>query len=176
MSKIEDIKKKIDSIANLVFEQGKKTELEHIRDGLLHYFYSTSTNEWRDYASFDLYNLLYNLSINSNFNNEIKQLASDCYTLLDEATIYSYGGRDYSGFEKNKNGLAIFFPNGYYWQQQLWYSPLDARTVFPDYNYYGKLLWCDDDATSDNCIVENWFEMLDYFYDTPSLNSNEYLY
>jgi clostripain len=40
-----------------------------------------------------------------------------------------------------------------------WYSPLPVDGV------YGRLSWCRDGATAGNGKVENWFELLDAWFD-----------
>jgi len=181
LKKTESVKKSIDIISNRVFQKQAQLELESIKGAYLnpsinYYFNKYSKSEWADYASFDLYDLISGMMSKPVFDD----LSSDinlCLTRLDELIISSYGGSEFKNFTPGKNGLAIFFPAGdetyypsEYWNAQIWYNPLDASEFS---NYYGKILWCQDNATSDNGIVENWFELLDYFYDDKTRNDGK---
>jgi clostripain len=37
-----------------------------------------------------------------------------------------------------------------------------------DKNLYGRWAWCRDGATAGNGRVENWFELMDSWYDTTN--------
>ena len=76
----------------------------------------------------------------------------------------------YVGFQKGKNGLFIVFPdgdatdkNGTQWASFKWYHPdrgLESDAV------HGNLSWCRDGATRENGVVDNWFELMDSWFDT----------
>lgn len=184
LKKTEQVKKSIDKISNLVFQKQAQLELENIRGSIpnpkINFYFnnssSTSYYEWRDYASFDIYDLINKMNSTPVFV-DISSDINLCLTMLDELILSSYGGSIYTNYISGKNGLAIFFPYGdaiyvyrRHWEYQIWYTPLDASEFS---SYYGKILWCQDNATRDNGIVENWFELLDYFYDDKTRNGGE---
>jgi len=181
LKKTESVKKSIDDISRYVYSRSAKLDLESIKGTypnpvINFYFNNSNSNEWRDYASFDIYDLINGMNylpIFSDISTDINLLLQ----LLDDYILSSYGGSRYINYISGKNGLAVFFPAGdktyylsKYWNYQIWYNPLDA-SLFS--NYYGKILWCKDNATRDNGIVENWFELLDYFYDDKTRNNGE---
>ncbi|MBP7553439.1 MAG: clostripain [Spirochaetes bacterium] len=181
LKKTEQVKESIDDISHSVYAKSAKLALESIKGNypnpsINYYFYKYSTSEWADYSSFDIYDLILKMKSNPVFDD----LSSDinlCLTMLDELILSSYGGSEFDNYVSGKNGLTIFFPAGdkpyytsKYWNYQIWYNPLDASEFS---NYYGKILWCQDNATRDNGIVENWFELLDYFYDDKTRNGGE---
>lgn len=181
LKKTEQVKESIDDISHSVYAKSAKLALESVKGNypnpsINYYFYKYSSSEWADYSSFDIYDLILKMKSNPVFDD----LSSDinlCLTKLDELILSSYGGSEFNNYVSGKNGLAIFFPAGdktfstsIYWNDQIWYNPLDASEFS---NYYGKILWCQDNATRNNRIVENWFELLDYFYDDKTRNGGE---
>lgn len=92
-------------------------------------------------------------------------------TAVDAMVLYSFANSDFTTFEAGKSGVHIFFPDGdanYYgeihWLFQWWYNALDL-SQYEAYGVYGNLAWCKDDATAVNNTVENWFELLDSWFD-----------
>jgi CubicO group peptidase (beta-lactamase class C family) len=51
------------------------------------------------------------------------------------------------------------------WHYCRWYTPLAPRNLK---SCFGRLAWCRDGATAGNGVVENWFELLDSWYDTTN--------
>ena len=106
---------------------------------------------------------------------------------VNNLVVYSFAGSYFSGFENGKNGIGIFFPDGdstYYdpvdgakthWEYQWWYNSIDTNTDYAEGYLYGKLDWCkyDMNKNTTNSIntVENWFEMLDSWYDSVNDSS-----
>jgi clostripain len=93
---------------------------------------------------------------------------------LAKFMIASFGMDGYAGFEPGKNGVFIVFPRcdgskvaalsagPRTWSSYAWYSPnpfRDGKTL------EGDLSWCRDGATAGDGKVENWFELLDSWYD-----------
>ena len=93
---------------------------------------------------------------------------------------------DIPDFLNGKNGISIFIPDGdrldinneRHWALQWWYNAIDTDEWYPGRSY-GKLSWCIDNATAGDGQVENWFEMLDSWFDitnddTGGLNGYQY--
>lgn len=187
LSKVQAVKDAVDDLTvSLVSE---KSDLEDLRGNamtanLLNYFTETSTSEWTSYPYFDLYNLATAVYASSSFSSSIQNYASTLSNVVDSMVLYSFGNSAYSDFVAGKSGVHIFFPDGdatlsgnsyRCWYYQRWYN-----AITPSSGGYGKLAWCADGATLSNSTVENWFELLDYWYDiandSSSNNLNGYIY
>ena len=83
----------------------------------------------------------------------------------------------FDGFEPGRNGIFILFPDGdavvdgagdggaRAWSGLSWYTPL--KGVHPA-DPYGRWTFLADGATAGNGKVENWFELLDSWFDDRS--------
>ncbi len=193
LSNVNSVKTAVDTLSVSVSlnTNNEKTYFENIRGSgtspiTMHYFYSSDEDEWRFYPFFDLYDLCERTSNSSNFLSPIPENAAAVMTEVESFIVYSYAGSDYTGysgaFQNRKNGVHIFFPDGdrlYYenpdwyphWAYQWWYNSIDTNIDYGTDFLYGKLDWCIDDATPDNSIAENWFEMLDSWFDTSNDSS-----
>jgi clostripain len=80
----------------------------------------------------------------------------------DALVLASWGGRELPRFEPGTNGIYVVCPSERTWPRCRWYTPLEVKRV------YGRLAWCQDGAQAGNGQVENWFELLDSWYDDPS--------
>ena len=95
---------------------------------------------------------------------------------VDRFTVASFGMDGLAGFEPGKNGAFIVFPDGdapaqgllgstRQWQRCGWSTPLEARDEKAP---YGRWAFLADGATAENGVVENWFELLDSWFDDVS--------
>lgn len=56
------------------------------------------------------------------------------------------------------------------WEDQKWYNP-------KPFENQGNLAFCKDGAIENNQIVENYFEVLDFWFDSDNEKDvNEYVY
>ncbi len=188
LTKVDAVKNAVD-ILSAALAPGEQSDFETIRGfgyspQTMHYFNASSGGEWAEIPFFDLYDLCARTNASGSFIPEIQNKALAVMNALDGSGTkngmikYSFGGSEFSGFQNGKNGVYIFFPDGeghnysainIDWAYQSWYNAISKSP------YYGKLSWCDDDASS-NSDVENWFEMLDSWFDTgqPGLNGYSY--
>ena len=105
--------------------------------------------------------------------------------------LYSFANSKFTAFETGKSGVHIFFPDGddnitidgityRHWEFQWWYNALDLSDYEAEYRVYGNLAWCKNGATVGNNNVENWFELLDNWFDISNGNDlnnlNLYIY
>jgi len=186
LTKVDDVKDAVDDLAVDLYNENEKSDFEVIRGSgsspeTMHYFNGADSSEWNNYPNFDLYDLCSRTSLSSNFSTNIRSKASNVMTQVDEMIDYSFGGSDFSGFANGQNGIHIFFPDGdnsylayFYWAYQWWYNSIDTNVEYGSGFYYGKLKWCIDGATAGNNTVENWFEMLDAWFDTGIPGYNAY--
>jgi clostripain len=118
----------------------------------------------------DLYDLCARLSACERLPEPARAAAKGVLTPLDEFVLASFGGSDLPRFEPGKCGVYITFPDGDARVKQrngdvrVW-SMLRHYTPLPVPEFYGKLAWCADGAKAGNGQVENWFELLDVWYD-----------
>jgi clostripain len=92
---------------------------------------------------------------------------------VDAFVIASFGMDGLAGFQPGKSGVFIVFPDGDVmrptragqtknWQRCSWYSPLASTD-----EHYRRWAWCSDGAREGNGAVENWYELLDAWFDVP---------
>ena len=156
-----------------------KEEIVNNRNNFVHYFNFDSDFGQLETPFFDYYDIVNHLEKN------LIIVKGDLSNVVDEAVLFSFAGSSlrHKGFVNGCSGLSIFFPDGdtlfdngneYFscWDYQWWYSPF----VLENSDGYGNLYWCRDNASEGNGIVENWFEILEYWFGEESLNENNYIY
>ncbi|OHD06473.1 MAG: hypothetical protein A2086_01795 [Spirochaetes bacterium GWD1_27_9] len=176
MSQIIAVKQNFDKLASLL--KNEQTNVELARAYSIKYFNSNVFFNWVYSPLFDLYSLAENIYNSTSFSKEIRDQALVVMNSVDSFVVKSFAGSIYNNFTPDKNGVSVFFTDGNrmynykpMWAYQWWYTSLDTQQVIGANNYYGKLFWCKDNATQDNKIIENWFELLDYYYDDPTQNN-----
>ena len=201
LSKVTAVKDAVDAMAVALATDSEKDDLETLRGNaptasLLHYFGETDINEWAYYLFFDLYNLAAAINGSANFSVTVRGDAAAVRDAVDAFVLCSFANSDFSGFTEGKSGVHIFFPDGdclvsadidnngtdenvnlWYWQD--WYNAIDISGEYTDAPL-GSLAWCSGGATASNGTVENWFELLDCWFDTQTIgtlsNFNYYSY
>jgi clostripain len=122
---------------------------------------------------FDLHDLALRLAASERLPEATRQAAKALAAAVDAFIVASWGGPALRRFEGGKSGVYIIFPDGDatiardnklspLWSLCRWYSPLPVPGV------YGKLAFCRDGATPGNGKVENWFELLDAWFDASA--------
>jgi uncharacterized protein (TIGR03067 family) len=78
--------------------------------------------------------------------------------------ISSFGMSGYKQFEPGKNGVFIVLPSGRpnTWKYYSWYTPTRGEG-----RNYGNWSFLKDGATPGNGAVENWFELLESWFNVP---------
>lgn len=188
LSKVAAVKTAVDNLAIQLASESEKSDLESLRGNamtanLLHYFDETDVNDWAYTPFFDLYNLASAVYNSASFSSTIQNYALAVRSAADDMVLYSFANSDFAGFAAGKSGVHIFFPDGDYqvyvsslgenvnlWWWQDWYNAIDISGEYSGAPL-GKLAWCKDSATASNSIVENWFELLDKWYDTQTIGS-----
>lgn len=172
LAKVAALKTAFDELA--VTLVSKKAAAETARNGAARYFTSTSPGLLLDYPFYDTASFVANLK---KAGAADAALCDAVTAALDEAVIASFAGTDtmFSGFIAGVSGLSFFFPHGdslyvtgpdTYWSQQWWYNPRRTETLIGAGSLYGNLYWCADGATAGNAAIENYFELLDCWFDT----------
>ena len=181
--KIDDLKSNFDSL--FVSLKDNSSDIFNLRGfgfinqkDTLFYFDSDSTLEWLDYSYFDIYDICDKIELSDNFSSIIINKAKIVKQCLKNVILYSFSGSYFKRFKNNVNGISFFFPDGErlyldnkMWQYQTWYSPLNDKN-------YGNLSFCKNNATQKNGVIENYFEVLDYWFDYENgyggINGYEY--
>ena len=122
----------------------------------------------------------------NNFSETTRNAASLVVDNINSIILYSYLW-DYVSYD-DMYGLSVFFSNGdlvYHDQEmfsyQWWYNAMNMLYKPSEEDYYGELAWCIDKENNRELEVDNWFELLDAWYDDPELNPvnggyNGYIY
>jgi len=174
LSKTEVVKRAVDRLAVAIIEADGRKVIEDIRGWnevprTLNYRYKIDPARWVSSAHFDLYDLARRMRDDARLSQAIREAAGDVARNVDAMVLASVGKDDFMGFEPGKHGLYVVFPGGVaeiggspVWSFFRWYHPFDQRKLRAAFGNYD---WCRDGATPGNGQVENWFELLDTWYD-----------
>lgn len=185
LSQVGAVKEAVDGFAKAMAAAGApaRAALETLRDGtrddagavvcapVLNYVDGEFAGER---AFVDLYALLERAAACAGLPETVRTAAGAAMTATDEFVLASFGMPGLAGFEPGRNGAFLHFPAGAArairgtlgqraWASSRWYSPLphrDDRGVL-----LGDWAWCRDGATRDDGVADNWFELLDAWYD-----------
>ncbi|HEU4418277.1 MAG TPA: clostripain-related cysteine peptidase [Planctomycetota bacterium] len=129
----------------------------------------------------DLYDFSARAAACEALTEQTRAAATAVMAATDEMVLASFGGSELPRFQASRCGVYFVFPPGddvvrgrdgverSCWARCRWYSPLPVPGVF------GRLHWCRDGAVAGNDVVENWFELLDAWFDGSGANdSNGY--
>jgi clostripain len=126
----------------------------------------------RPYA--DLYDLCARAAACEDLDEPERAAAVTVCEADDDLVIASFGMHGFEQFEPGRHGVFIVFPDGdakpggfgqqTVWSRLDWYTPLPAEGSDEP---YGNWSFLADGATPDNGRVENWFELLDCWFDAP---------
>jgi clostripain len=135
---------------------------------------------WNRMPYFDVYELAQRIHADTKLPEVVRARAADVAKAEDAVVGRSFGLAYYEGFESGKNGLFVVFPDGdahdrffglagRAWKRFAWYAPGDVtdRRSGTQRDAYGKYRFCGDGATPANGAIENWFELLDRWFDEP---------
>jgi clostripain len=113
----------------------------------------------------DLYELCKRVSTCDRLSPEIRKAAQAVMKGVDEFVIASFGMDAYPAFEPGRHGVFIMLPPDEpdMWQRYDWYTPLAGKG-----KHHGKWSFLRDGASQGNGLVENWFELLDQWFDEPT--------
>ena len=180
LSKVKSLKEKIDELALSLYANGEREAFENTReDGqMIRYFRRINNNtefnelEKAKYPFYDIKALTYliNLNEDSDFCSTTISKANEISGLINNFIIYSYFGNYIS--TTDMYGISIFISSSTdnylgenVFKSQWWYNANDVSGKYSKEKYEGKLQFCKDGATSGNNTVENWFELMDAWFD-----------
>ena len=175
LSHVAEAKRDLDVLATQLWKDQAKDELLTLRGSGLEsptYVYVwPERNANRDMPNVDLTNLCERLATDKGFSKEARKRAEVAAKSARAVVSSSFGLKHYEGFRDGEHGLYLIFPEGdtktrrgkTYWSKMSWYSPL---AVDEGEDGYGRYAWCIDGAEPSNGEVENWFELMDAFFDS----------
>jgi clostripain len=176
---VEDVKSAVDTFAIALAAEGAaaKEAMAQVRGpGERGTVMNYVEDELRGGRAFvDLYDLLRRASECDRLGEASRAAARAAMAATDRFVVASFGMSAYAGFAPGKNGCSIVFPDGdaparglpgsrsRVWRAYDWYVPFEHRQ--PEV-VGGNWAWCRDGATPNDHVVENWFELLDSWFDT----------
>jgi len=135
----------------------------------------------------DLYDFAVAISNDTDeiFSDDLSDKANLLETAVDDMILYSFGGLAYDSmsnvggaFQNGQHGVHIYFPRDVDFETYgAWYNSIDIENDLVSVSGYGKLAWCIDGQNTGVGVIGNWFELLDYWYDSPTdpdFNNNGY--
>ena len=153
-----EVKKAVDVLAVALSKESKDAFLE-LRKG-------STDNPLMSYSGdgsyVDLCDLCWRLAGSDRVSEQVRMAAKDVIKAIEPFMVASFGMSAYKNFEPGKNGVFIILPSGKpdCWKKFRWYTP-----VAGDRKNYGNWSFLKDGAKPGNGVVENWFELLDLWFD-----------
>ena len=103
------------------------------------------------------------------FGEPVRSAAAAAAEKVDAMVLASFGMDGLEGFEAGRHGLFIVLPRPDVgprrnWSMFRWYTP---KAGPPD-GFYGRWAFLADGASEGDGQVDNWFELLDLWYDDDS--------
>src|SRR5262245_59798209 len=161
LRKAGQVKQAVDALAVALAKTESKGILLELRN-------ATSEGRLMSYSGdgsyVDLYDLRRRVAGCDRLPESVRSAATGVMKSVEGFMIASFGMSGYKGFEAGKNGVFIVLPSGRpnCWMHFRWYTP--ARG---DRENYGNWSFLKDGATPGNGAVENWFELLESWFDVP---------
>ena len=166
LSKMEALKTAIDALAVAIYNEGKQSAIEGIRDGSVN-FLNGYSEYYPFYDLWDFCNNLYTDSANG-FSSDLTTAANNVITAMQNAIVRCFGQSgngqpDYYYFDSSaKRGLSIFFSSSSAdWANQGWYTIDDHSTdAYDGTTIYGNIDFCTYSASG----VSTWRDLMDAWY------------
>jgi clostripain len=166
------VKRAVDALAVSLARSNAKAAFEELRGpGARGITLNYVHDELREYPYVDLYTLCAHAAECDALDTEVRARAQQTMQAVDAFVLASFGLQGLPGFEAGKSGIFLVFPDGdavertvwkerRAWASCAWYSPQESIE-----GEYRRWAWCADGATAGNGKVENWYELLDSWYD-----------
>ena len=175
LTKAAAVKTAVDAWAVQLARSGSKETLESLRGpGREGFALNYARDRIRGAPFIDLHDLAQRAAVCERLDERTREASAAVAKAVDELVVASWGGSRLPRFKAGASGIWIVFPDGdeivdpaadqaaRLWSRCRWYTPLLVERT------YGRLAWCKDGAVSGNGKVENWFELLDSWFDDTS--------
>jgi clostripain len=161
LRKAGEVKKAVDAFAVALAKSQSRDLFVELRNGISERRLITYSN---DLSNPDLYDLCQRVAASDRFPKPVRTAATDVMKSLQGFMISSFGMSSYQPFEAGKNGVFIVLPSGNpnSWKHYQWYTP--NKGVGEN---YGNWSFLKDGATPGNGVVENWYELLESWFNVP---------
>ncbi len=181
LSTVADLKLAIDDLA-VELAEGESKSLVDSKDAVelirgsnadhatMRYF-DGALQGWLAEPYFDVYELACHIAGADDLGQRVHDAANLVAENADAVVDCSFGRQQYPGFEPGHHGLYItfpdgdakLFPSGRHWQRLQW---LNANRVGDGKRGgFGCYAFCRDRANPGDGLVQNWFELLDAWFD-----------
>jgi clostripain len=158
LRKAGEVKTAVDALAVALAKAESRDILLELRNG-------DSENQLFCYSGdgsyVDLYDLCRRVAECDRLPDPVRSAATGVMKNVEGFMIASFGMSHYKQFEAAKNGVFIVLPSGQpnCWKRLRWYTPIRG-----DLMNYGNWSFLKDGATPGNGVVENWFELLESWF------------
>jgi clostripain len=158
-----EVKEAVDDLSRALAASDARGAFLTLSSGVFHY------DEEAHYP--DLYALAKRAAQDQSLSPEVREAASLLMDRVDAFVIASFGMSGYQGFERGRNGVFIVLPpdRPEVWKRFRWYAPRA-----PGAEAGGGWAFLQDGATPSNGTVENWFELLDEWFEEDGSDVNAY--
>jgi clostripain len=174
LTAVAEAKRSLDALARQLWKDRAKERLVALRGSGLDaptfvYVWPEDDANWT-MPHVDAAHLCERIAADDGFSADARALAVRAAEAADAVVVGSCGFAHYKGFVPGRHGLYIVFPEGDkktprgqgYWESMAWYS---ALPVSGKRGAYGRYAWCIDGAAPSNRAVDNWFELMDAWFD-----------
>jgi clostripain len=161
LRKAAAVKKAVDALASTLAIGDPENAFEelrgsHSRSCAIRY----TGSEFGAHPYVDLYDLASRAAESERLSEAVRSRAREAMAATDEFVLSSFGMDGLAGFEPGKSGVFLVYPT---WQRLDWYVPRRAETGEAA---FGGWSFLRDGASEGNRVVENWYELLGYWYET----------
>lgn len=162
-----DVKRTVDSFGRTLAASDSRAAFLALRGpGPSHFRRSDAAefafNYGRGGPFVDLYDLCRRAAASAKLTAEVRAAAKPVMESVDRFVIASFGMDAYPGFEAGRHGVFVVLPPDEpdIWPKFQWYTPRAGTG-----SAFGRWAFLADGATAGNGVVENWFELLDSWFD-----------
>ena len=177
LSRAAPAKRAVDALARALGASESQAVVEALRgegaDARCMNYLVPEDGAWVATPFFDLYDLARRIAGAEALSDEVRRAATAVCAAADALVLNSFGLGHYDrfgGFQAGKNGVFLVFPDGdgtfrgdRMWRYLDWYLPAG---VLPDADL--SYAFCADGATPADGVVDNWFELLDAWFDVDN--------
>jgi clostripain len=153
-----NVKRAVDALAVALAKTDAREPFLALRDGSR----QGAAIQYGEDFFVDLYDLARMAAACDVLTEDARRAAQQLLAPLDRFVLASFGMSGYEGFEPGKCGVFIVLPptNAKDWDGLAMYTPLAGQG-----SAYGRWAFLTDGATAGDGKVENWFELVDAWFD-----------
>jgi len=178
LASVKAVKEAFDDLAVSLDTQDERVKAETTRNDpykMIRYFRTYVSDELLAqektfYPYYDLKGFCESINLDGTFSQASRDKAAIVIAAVNTMVMHSYFGSYLESADSYR--LSFFFPtgDGLYQDQvmfrfQWWYNAQKVEHIPSAEKYYGFLDWCVDKKTNVTGEVDNWFELLDAWYD-----------